>query len=226
MIETTRVRARHAEYLRNWLAEWSLHRRMRAEDGVDDNPEFTGDVKAPQLGGMVALPQIRLLYPDCRAAWERPVYAALLDKFADDSFLAVPFSRFCTPALPGELLTSRSQPQFKVLCIWNSFAIGEERLLTGWHVDVLDEAELQDAMNIYRCLVDDCAMPVDLLMRTGPPLVSPQDPRWTYQDEELGLIAAIDGADYSSESKPIYEINETSREYRSMAAERNIDDLG
>lgn len=213
----------HAEYLLSWLFEWSLHQKICDAERVDDNAGFIEELKSPQLGGMVELSQIRLLYPDCRAAWERPIYAALLDKLDDGNFLAAPFSRFCTPALPGELLTSRPEPQLRVLCVWNSFTMDKERLLTSWHVDTLSEQDIKHALNVRRCLASDCDIPDDLLMRTGPAVLSSQDPRWVYQDEELEIASVMDDAHTPPQSKSIYEINEAPSEYRSLAAERSED---
>ncbi len=219
MSEQMSIREKQAEYLHTWLAEWSLYRETAGGSEADDGADLVASVKAPQLGGMIALRQISLLYPDCRATWDRPVYAALIEQLADDRYLAVPFSRFSVPALPGELLTAHAEPQLRVLCVWNSFAIEASRLLSGWQVDSLADDEFEHALELRSCLSSRKSPPASLQLRTRPPLVSPSDPRWDYQEEELEMVESLLLDRPVGGSKTIYEINEMPLSYRAKAAE-------
>lgn len=218
-----RVAAAQRRNLEGWLHDWNLERLLQQDEEADQ-----GDVSRraesamtgrPAKGAVVEVRQIRLLYPDCNASWQRPVYLALLEERGSDGILAAPFSRFANPALPGEFLTGRAAPQLRVLSLWCARVFKTARMVSGWQVDELSEIELDQAFSVYEWIHKRCQVPVAIRERVGPPLIHPLDPRWDYREEELEFMESLQPAKDPDVQKLEYEIKELPVEYRSKAAD-------
>lgn len=228
-IQISKVSESRKRHLSNWLHEWEIDSALRSieDDAVSEGPQ-RGEVfqAAAGKGAVVEIEQIRLLYPDCRATWQRPLYLALLRRVGKNSFLAAPFSRFDNPALPGEWCTGREESQLRVLCLWNAAEFQSARLESGWQVDVLSRDEMSDALMVYDAECGRVALPENLRDDTGPPLIHPQDPRWEYREEELEFMESVMPNESPNQKRLRYELKEVSSEYLSKAAEEEEDLYG
>ncbi|MBL7077638.1 MAG: hypothetical protein ISS31_09205 [Kiritimatiellae bacterium] len=157
--------------LARWLAEWELFQALTPEkvdiaerpappllslSQPDDTPVHPGD--------------IRLLHP--RFESSIPRYVAVAANTDGDGWHVVPFGLLTEPATPGEVVTRRSAPALRVLCLWNQFSLPTTMLQCCWRVDRLSEEEkawLQSDLPSHR---------------VGPPLRHPLDPRWDYLEME------------------------------------------
>jgi len=186
-LERASVDTHQRERLARWLQEWQLardlapdHTRMAegqvTAEPAEWNPSLTADVP-------VETGHVRLLYPRNRATWSVPVYIALLGEAGPDSFLAAPFGRFAEPATPSELLTQRSVPPLRVLCLWNARTISRRRADQSWLTAELSPEEIADAITVHESGRGGAPRP-SLAQRVGPPLMHPDDPRHVYLRRE------------------------------------------
>jgi hypothetical protein len=171
-----------------WLREWEADRRLRlAEPG--DQPEAatraypvwkTRAARAPAVGA------IRLLAPDSAATTARPVYVVVLADAGSGLWQVAPFSRFATPALPGELKLQRQAIHLQVICLWNTAVLRAARLAAAYPASRVTAAEWQ-AVTTVRASLAGATLPPRLVRRVGPALVHPLDPRQLYIEEERDL---------------------------------------
>ena len=95
-----------------------------------------------------------------------------------------PFGRLAEPATPGELLTGRTVPPLRVLCLWNARTVSSDIVVRSWPVDVMTPDELRDAERVLESLKTGTDLPEHLVRRVGPPLMHPDDPRQVYVHRE------------------------------------------
>lgn len=188
-----------AHWLREWRCEQVLGERL---DGIepDDDP-FDGRVEpeddrramggADKSGGRglrpPAIRQIRLLHPLDSGPSARPLFVALIARPAAYLFRIIPFGRFATPAVPGELATGRTQPPLRILCCWNARSVHSMVLARAWPVGRLtcDECAAADALDRHE---DMAACAAGYAGRTGPRLRHPADPRHVYLRQESTIM--------------------------------------
>jgi len=218
--------------LARWLHEWQIEQAL--QDVPQDYLEGTQEVERPSVKldrdveaastddePTLARGQVRLLWPEVSGAGDVPVYVAILDVDEHDRPLTVPFSRFAEPGLPGELATGIAARPLRVLCLWNAQHLPRATLCRSWLAAGLSNSELETAVTAYLCISADKTLPAELVTRSGPPLVHPDDPRHVYrarqalrmdriagaqvtylplESEQRDLpLAAEDGPDYSAE---------------------------
>ena len=188
-VRIIRSSAHHRQMLADWLNEWRIDRALR-----QDEAEISLMAKRSVLlyeTGAVREGQIRLFHPftDVTAANLR--YLAVLRKGDKGGWLTAPFSRFDTPAVPGELKTGRNVHALRTLCVWNARALPLATLVRSWIVDRLTPRQVAHALAIHAFLAEGKVLSASLLRRTGPPLVHPLDPRFEYLDEERAWFSAM-----------------------------------
>ena len=139
---------------------------------------------------VVGIGQIRLLRPATLIGPDdRPVYVAVIEERAGNSFLVAPFGRFSTPADPGEWQTGLKAPPLRVLCLWNSrVAAGETLARNSWPAGRLAPRKVAEALEVYRLAKLGVPPTTVRPSRLGPPLRHPLDPRLQYRAEEAALI--------------------------------------
>lgn len=178
---------RHRTELARWLAEWSIHRALTPVPGIapplEPRPLPAGP--APVLSSAPRLGEIRLLFPlPDSPSLERTLYLVVLEVHSRGTALVAPFSRFSTPAFPGEWATGGAAPALRVLCLWNRRVVPSAWLRYSWRAARWGGRELLAAL---------AACPQEGGMRHDtridpedavPPLLHPRDPRWLYREEE------------------------------------------
>lgn len=190
--------------LARWLHEWQIEQVLRAvprDDLEGTKEDERPSVKlAPDLEAAptddeptLARGQVRLLSPEVSGAGDLPVYVAILDVDEHDRPLAVPFSRFAEPGLPGELETGITARPLRVLCLWNARRLPHATLSKSWLAAGLAAPETETLASACQCVNSGEPLPAELLTRTGPPLVHPDDPRHIYRARESMRMDRIAG---------------------------------
>ena len=179
--------------LERWVREWEIHRHISDDPDVPEETLETTPWResAPDVAPSAAAGQIRLVHPRFLAPHAPPLYVAVLRPERTGAWLAAPYGPFSEPALPGELLTGRTQPCLRVLCLWNA------RLLPGrlagqtWIADSMSDAEVEDALRVAAAALSGEKLPGELSDRVGPMLWHPDDPRQAYCDQQAALLDAL-----------------------------------
>ncbi len=184
-----RSSAHHRRMLADWLNEWRIDRTLR-QDEADIRFRAKRSVLLYETGA-VREGQIRLFHPFTDATAENLRYLAVLRKGDEGNWLAAPFSRFGTPAVPGELKTGRNVHPLRTLCVWNARTLPLATLARSWIVDRLTPRQVDHALAIHAFLMEGRELSESLLRRTGPPLIHPLDPRFEYLDEEREWFSAV-----------------------------------
>jgi hypothetical protein len=231
-----------------WLKEWELDRALAAD------PELTTETQRsvqqnpvkPQLrlrentvSESIAAGQIRLLHPlPASPASDRPIYVAVLRQNTDGTFLIVPFSRFSTPAVPGELKTGLEGIHVRVLCVWNSRTVQASTLAHSWHAGEISDDKMRQALDLHRRIAaqrGNDGLPgkqnPSLEDEIGPPLLHPLDPRHQYLAEESATFdealtaaesqsASTRGITYDCSSKELLKAAEGRTEYNAKPKRR------
>jgi hypothetical protein len=192
-------RGREREKLAAWLAERELDLHL----GGDEPPVKSGsnilryDIqKKSAATASFRAGDIALFKPaeNESRAWG-PVYALLLEQGAEEgSWRAVPFSRYATPAVPGEWRTKLTADALRVLCFWNTREVEERRFLPG-AVKHVPDAQRERIRGVHREVfgVREGSSVVSSRDDFGPPLLHPADPRYEYLDEERARLDEHNG---------------------------------
>lgn len=181
-----------------WLLEWQTARTLeqiaredKAEQaaaptppsrppGVTGSPQYQA---APYLDtARPAAGDIRLVYPHRVSAPTpaRPIYLVVLEQDPHNRWHIAPFSRFATPAVPGEISTGLRPLALRVLCPWNGRWVGKAFFTRTWLAGRLTDRQA----HLFRSAAADRCNANPPSLRRGPPLVHPLDPRWDYLREE------------------------------------------
>jgi len=169
----------HHRQLAAWLAE-------REIDGLlkDSDDEYGGSVSIRydrQIGEVVP-GDVYVLTPS--ALNQTPVYVVVLEKTGDPSrWRVVPFSRYATPAVPGEWATGLRDSPLHVLCFWNVRETSAQCFLPG-AAKKLSPRMLKNIHSVYRLVMFGELADESLTKRLGPPIRHPADPRHEYLDED------------------------------------------
>lgn len=168
-------RKRERKQLAQWLAEREL-------DGLLDHavPSAERVVRYDEKEPVGKAGEIYVLKPV--DVWT-PVYVVLLEEANGGKWLAVPFGRYATPAVPGEWRTGLSVMPLRVLCFWNTREIGADRLVDG-PAKRLSTRQIEGARSVYRHVVLGKTAEARTIERLGPPILHPADPRYAYLEEE------------------------------------------
>lgn len=182
--------------LEAWLDEWHADRILdRVSVPRDVGFEIDAPINQPEDDPRPTYGDIRLLAPDAPAAGSRPVLLALLEPATESQWLVAPFSRFATPATPGELQTGLEDAGLAVLCVWNTARLPDSVLQQSWRVDAIGDELLADIQSLSRHLEHETQVQARLLDRIGPPLQHPADPRHTYVSEEMARMEQLQNPD-------------------------------
>lgn len=140
----------------------------------------------------VRLAQVRLVRPGlAAAARDRLLYLLVLGRPARGVWMAAPFGRYTTAALPGEIERPGAPVPLRVVCLWNS-----RRLPDGWlrqctFATALPAAEQRTLAAALRALKRGTPLPSPLRPLAGPPLLHPLDPRHDYLEEEREALESL-----------------------------------
>lgn len=185
----------------DWLATWLAARKADpllqelAESDAEMDVEPTTKTINPEIRRpyepQIAAGQVRMLAPTGQDS-TRPVYIAVLKDWDDDEWLVAPFSAYHVPALPGELLYPENAAlDLRVLCLWNARTVEAPTLSRSWIEQTLTEAQQKSAWSVFRHVATGAAIQAELLDRTGPRVLRPDDPRIAYQREEMTLLDSL-----------------------------------
>lgn len=186
------------QHFAQWLVFWRKeqefkkidHRSLLPPLQVINPPKRPVNVH-PYENRPLRLGEIRLLAPHLTPEADEPVYVAVVSEWKPVGFLVAPFSRFTVPALTGELFTGWKEPRLRVLNVWNSYSLSPDALAESWLVDHLSPEECRVARAVFRHAMFGHDLEPALQDRIGPPIVHPEDPRLTYQQEELQRLAGL-----------------------------------
>jgi hypothetical protein len=174
-----------------WLAERELDLLLRDdEQGADDVPaaknlRYNLKLKPAET---VREGDVVVLRPAAGADWS-PVYVLLLDGPSSESWLGIPFSRYATPAVPGEWQTNFTATPLRVLCFWNMNTVTRSNFIPG-AVKHCTPAEVAEIIKIRECIARGEVIDSREGKQFGPPLIHPADPRYEYLDEERERLNA------------------------------------
>lgn len=211
--------ARQRRQLAEWLAEWEIDLALRDPDSGRDVFVPRAPVQYIQALEELRPGDIHVLKPVPVGNVFGPVYVLLLEDEKAGGLMAVPFSRYATPAVPGECLTGLRAMPLRTLCCWNARPVRVSQLLPGY-VKRLSAGKLEELRE--KCRQALYSEPVDdrLARDFGPPLVHPSDPRYAYLDEERRRLDLHLNINESDERRIIeYEEQNAGHKTWLMAAE-------
>ncbi len=219
--------------LHQWLCERRIDAALAAAP-VDERAEATARDRYDQESAAYDLPpiaerpvrlaQVRLVRPGlASAARDRLLYLLVLGRPARGVWLAAPFGRYTTSALPGEIERPGAPPALRVVCLWNT-----RRLPDGWlrrctFATALSSAEQRTLAAALRLLKRGAPPSPALRPFAGPPLRHPLDPRHDYLEEEreamesLAMSAGL--ADNGPDARPSVNDGTWTRNALPLAAE-------
>jgi hypothetical protein len=175
-----------AERLTRWLFEWQILQSADTPGTTPDCPTelITGNLVA-EFDSNIAVGQIRLMRPHTE---NEPVFIAVIRIEDSGEIVCVPFGPLSEPATPDELLSGRTTPALRVLCLWNSRTLSPHLLNHSWVADELPQAELARLRQALDAWEATGRVPAELAQEAGPPLVHPEDPRRLYRTRERRRI--------------------------------------
>ncbi|GEM_PF-1912300 len=179
-----------------WLDEWYAD-QLLAQVSVpgDFGPTLDAPTNEPEDEPAPACGDIRLLAPDSKVAGSRPILIAILEAAGKHKWLVAPFSRFATPATPGELHTDLESTGLTVLCVWNATRLSKSLVQQSWQVDAIDDGLFSDVQSMLQHITDETELEPELADRVGPPIQHPADPRHTYVAEEMARMEQLQNPD-------------------------------
>ncbi len=137
--------------------------------------------------------QIRML-----SGTERPTYALVARRWDENSWLLLPFSNYSEPATETEMkLRPSGGIGLRVLQLWNARSLLEQTVAKSWLVAELSAEDIEDALGAWKWSVGVGELSEDQLSRTGLPIMRRDDPRISYEDEELTNFKTMDAEDMS-----------------------------
>ncbi len=183
------------ETLAAWLREWRIEKALAIEESTVSIVLYGAGRGVERKRSEPPRPgEVRLLRPEDAFSCRRPRYVLVLESDPRvGNVRVVPFSRFSTPAMPGEHRTGHPASPLAVLCAWNVRTLPWGRVQRAWKVarwGAARHAAAQRAVAI--CPFPDADPPPDTAGETGPPLTHPDDPRWNYLREEAAEWDAIE----------------------------------
>src|ERR1035437_5275503 len=109
------------------LGEWLRERRIDAALAAADTAQCAYDLATPFCDPLpvanrpVRLGQLRLVRPGLAAeARDRLLYLVVLGRPARGDWMAAPFGRYATAAVPGEIERPSAPIPLRVVCLWNT----------------------------------------------------------------------------------------------------------
>ncbi len=196
--DTAADRTRLEQWLRERRVEAALAAAPMEEKSADAKARYTSDPEPaphdlpPVAERPVRLAQVRLVRPGlAKAARDRLLYLLVLGRPARGVWMAAPFGRYTTSAVPGEIERPNAPLALRVVCLWNC-----RRLPDGWlrqctFATALSAAEQHTLAAALRALKRAVPLPPALRPYAGPPLIHPLDPRHDYLEEEREAMESL-----------------------------------
>ncbi|HMO51352.1 MAG TPA: hypothetical protein PKA21_09510 [Kiritimatiellia bacterium] len=169
-----------------WLTERRIDQRLHETTDPHQPPpasalryERSAPVREACVPGAVMI-----LRPasDVSAAWG-PVYVLIINHPHDGRVNGIPFSRYATPAVPGEWATGLALNPLRVLCLWNQRSMPISALLPG-RAKTLPPKRMAELTRLIQGGFAGHEPTATTHRRLGPPLIHPADPRYDYLIEE------------------------------------------
>ena len=180
-------------YLGVFIREWELYGKKAAEEAVREGDSavmevpFDADVKAGE---------VRVF-----ADGVRPLVGLVLVRQSSADWLVVPVSEFTVPASEREILIGR-----RVYQLWNAFTESVDFVARSWIAETVPAEDIRDVAAAMAQVLAGDALPDDLEVLTGLPIVRTDDPRLDYEREfarrsELRLVES----ERRTESRPYFQ---------------------
>lgn len=184
------------DYRRRQLAMWLEERRMDAALAVPAVLRTRIDAGAGGVAeGCLAPGEIYLLHPAVPGGSVRLWHMVILEPPRQGQVLVAPFSRYDTPALPGELRLGGDVAGLRVLALWNARAVSLDRFGGAWRLGELALEDYHAVLEVRRFLERGDPLSDAVEPRVGPPLWHPADPRHDYRDQEVAAMQEVAGSD-------------------------------
>lgn len=167
--------------LASWLREWTVEQALGGGEEAAWASAARGRRARRRRPARVG--EVRLLPPDISSDHLR--YFLVLEAPSDGPIRVAPFSRFAVPAIPGEWRTGHRAPALAVLCVWNAVELPRAIAERAWPVADFGAECLEKARKLAaEYLAPDLDPPAGWAESVGAPLRHPDDPRWSYLQEE------------------------------------------
>lgn len=177
------------DLLKQWIWVWDISRKIRSER-VPKSDQSSALIRCDQLGelgnGEILAIDNSLNPVNCTG---RILFVAVLCTWMDDYMLVVPFGSLPVPGTRGEI--SVSEPprlDLSVLETWNSQTVPEEILRKSTFYGYLSETDRRLAIEAFWENLNGEPGEAHDLINLLPPIKSPTDPRFVYQNEEWGMM--------------------------------------
>ena len=180
-------------YLGVFLREWELYRKKAAEEAVGEGDSAVMEVP---FDADVTAGEVRVF-----ADGVRPLVGLVLAHQSSDDWLVVPVSEFTVPASEREILIGE-----RVYQLWNAFTASAEFVAHSWTAQAVPAEDVRDVAAAMAQVLAGDALPDDLQVVTGLPIVRTDDPRLDYEREfawrpELRLVKSGE----RTESRPYFQ---------------------
>jgi hypothetical protein len=179
--------------LSDWYEEYEFDLATRAF--IDADNDQTGEIPSldsPRLKDAIKpfdqtieTGQIRILSGRYISNPGQIPFIAVVSKWSGDSWLIIPFSRFCAPATQGEMETNSTFAFQKTLQVWNARTVHTLFLEKSWVFDRLGESVCQQAKDLFLNLTAGDALPQTFTARRGCSITNSMDLRRLYLEDEI-----------------------------------------
>ena len=192
-----------ADNIAAWLAEREAEKdTMNDKDIVEtkqDNERLAA--ACSPFDENIGAAQIRILSKQFTAEPDVIPYVAVLDKWEEGIWLIVPFSKYKTPATPGEMETGLSLRGLKVIQAWNGRTVQEDLLKKSYLFATLPEDVRQDALALFRNQFAGTPLPETFKAKRGSLIELEDDPRREYLEESVARLRPLAEAVIGMEMK-------------------------
>lgn len=194
-----------AKQVAAWMAEREMEKKvakMVVEEMGQDNERLSQ--AADEYDADIAKAQIRILSKQFTSNPDIVPYVAVVEKWDDGMWLVVPFSRYDTPATPGEMKSGMETRGLRVLQAWNGRTVQESLLRKSFLFGELPERSLTHVLALFRNQIAGIDLPESFDAERGTPIVEASDPRREYLAEEIVRLQPLsDAVIEECERKPI-----------------------
>lgn len=184
-----------ADSIAAWMAERETEREvdlMNKEEVRQDNERLA--TVADAYDTTIAQSQIRILSKCCTSNPDIIPYVAVIDKWDEGMWLIIPFSRYNTPATPGEMKTGMATRGLRVLQAWNGRTVQETLLKNSYLFGELPEKVCACALKLFRSQFTGANLPESFDVECGAPIEVVGDPRHEYLAEEIARLQPLSDA--------------------------------
>ena len=200
----TKAYAARKRNTERFLVQYEMRRRLENCVGDDEDVESSADDEAARdecarhihpFDTEISIGDIRVMKDA-----ERITYVLVADRWAQSSWLVIPFSNYSHPAFETELrMKADGGLYLRVAQLWNARSMTSRTLQKSWVACQLDAEQLADVQSAWKWTVGVAELNDDQLERTGLAIRRRDDVRIAYQDRELENFAKIDAEDMRRE---------------------------